>query len=100
MDEETVGLFTEESGIDLKYTELFDNYESFAKYQADLAEKRNIGPDIITPSSWLAARLIGLGWLAGAAPRRHPQRRRTSCPTSRTRTSTRTASTPCRTSRA
>jgi spermidine/putrescine transport system substrate-binding protein len=64
MDEETIGLFTEESGIDLKYTELFDNYESFAKYQADLAAKRNIGPDIITPSSWLAARLIGLGWLA------------------------------------
>ena len=64
MDEETVGLFKEESGIDLEYTEQFDNYESFAKYQADLAEKRNIGPDIITPSSWLAARLIGLGWLA------------------------------------
>ncbi len=64
MDEETVGLFQEESGIDLEYTELFDNYESFAKYQADLAAKRNIGPDIITPSSWLAARLIGLGWLA------------------------------------
>ena len=64
MDEETVSLFKEETGIDLEYTELFDNYESFAKYQADLAAKRNIGPDIITPSSWLAARLIGLGWLA------------------------------------
>ena len=64
MDEETVGLFKEETGIDLNYTEQFDNYESFAKYQADLAEKRNIGPDIITPSSWLAARLINLGWLA------------------------------------
>ena len=64
MDEETVGLFKEETGIDLQYTEQFDNYESFAKYQADLAEKRNIGPDIITPSNWLAARLIGLGWVA------------------------------------
>jgi spermidine/putrescine transport system substrate-binding protein len=64
MDEETVDLFREESGIDLQYTELFDNYESFAKYQADLAAKRNIGPDIITPSNWLAARLIGLGWVA------------------------------------
>src|SRR5688572_22539619 len=42
MDEETVGLFKEETGIDLEYTEQFDNYESFAKYQADLAEKRNI----------------------------------------------------------
>ena len=64
MDGETVGLFKDETGIDLNYTEQFDNYESFAKYQADLAEKRNIGPDIITPSSWLAARLISLGWLA------------------------------------
>jgi spermidine/putrescine transport system substrate-binding protein len=64
MDEETIGLFKDETGIDLKYTELFDNYESFAKYQADLAAKRNIGPDIITPSNWLAARLIGLGWVA------------------------------------
>jgi len=64
MDSETVGLFKEETGIDLKYTENFDNYESFAKYQADLAAKRNIGPDIISPSSWLAARLISLDWLA------------------------------------
>jgi spermidine/putrescine transport system substrate-binding protein len=64
IDEETVGLFKEETGIDLQYTEQFDNYESFAKYQADLAEKRNIGPDIITPSNWLAARLISLGWVA------------------------------------
>ena len=64
MDEETVGLFKEETGIDLKYTESYDNYESFAKYQADLATKRNIGPDIITPSNWLAARLIGLAGCA------------------------------------
>jgi spermidine/putrescine transport system substrate-binding protein len=63
MDGETLDLFREASGIDLKYTELFDNYESFAKYQADLAAGRSIGPDIITPTSWLAARLIGLGWL-------------------------------------
>ena len=51
IDEETVGLFTEESGIDFKYTEVFnDNNEYFAKFQADLAEGRNIGPDIITPT--------------------------------------------------
>lgn len=63
MDEETLDLFRESSGIDIKYTELFDNYESFAKYQADLAAGNNIGPDIITPSNWLAARLIDLGWV-------------------------------------
>jgi spermidine/putrescine transport system substrate-binding protein len=63
MDEETLDLFRESSGIEIKYTELFDNYESFAKYQADLAAGNNIGPDILTPSSWLAARLIDLGWV-------------------------------------
>ncbi len=64
IDEETVALFTQESGIDFRYTEgLNDNNEYFAKVQADLAEKRSIGPDIIAPTYWLAARLIDLGWV-------------------------------------
>jgi spermidine/putrescine transport system substrate-binding protein len=64
IDEETVALFTEESGIDFRYTEDFnDNNEYFAKVQADLAEGRSIGPDIIAPTYWLAARLINLGWV-------------------------------------
>ena len=64
IDEETVDLFTEESGLDFRYTESFnDNNEYFAKVQGDLAEGRSIGPDIIAPSNWLAARLIGLGWV-------------------------------------
>ncbi len=100
MDEETVGLFKEETGIDLKYTEQFDNYESFAKYQADLAEKRNIGPDIITPSSWLAARLIGLGWLAELPLDGHPQRLEPRTRPAEPGLRPGRASTPCRTSRA
>lgn len=64
IDEETVELFKEASGIDLKYTEDFnDNNEYFAKVQADLAAGRSIGPDIIAPTYWLAARLITLGWV-------------------------------------
>ncbi len=64
MDEETLDLFRKESGLDFKYTEGFnDNNEYFAKVQADLAAKKSIGPDIITPTFWLAARLIDLGWV-------------------------------------
>lgn len=64
IDEETVDLFTEASGISLKYTEDYnDNNEYFAKVQADLAAGRSIGPDIIAPTYWLAARLITLGWV-------------------------------------
>lgn len=64
IDEETVDLFTEESGLDFKYTEDFnDNNEYFAKVQSDLAAGRSIGPDIIAPTYWLAARLINLGWV-------------------------------------
>ncbi|MEO7572255.1 MAG: spermidine/putrescine ABC transporter substrate-binding protein [Acidimicrobiales bacterium] len=64
IDEETVALFTESSGIDFNYTEAFnDNNEYFAKVQADLAADRSIGPDIIAPTNWLAGRLIDLGWV-------------------------------------
>jgi spermidine/putrescine transport system substrate-binding protein len=64
MDDETVDLFRRESGIDLRYNEdLNDNAEFFAKVQPDLSAGRNPGADIVTPSYWLAARLISLGWV-------------------------------------
>jgi spermidine/putrescine transport system substrate-binding protein len=64
IDEETVDLFTEASGLDFRYTEGFnDNNEYFAKVQADLAAGNSIGPDIIAPSNWMVARLINLGWV-------------------------------------
>lgn len=64
IDEETVDLFKEASGLDFKYTEDFiDNNEYFAKVQQDLDAKQSIGPDIIAPTYWLTARLIGLGYL-------------------------------------
>jgi spermidine/putrescine transport system substrate-binding protein len=63
IDEETVGLFTEATGIDLRYTEAFnDNNEYFAKVQPVLGRGDTIDPDILAPTYWMAARFILLGW--------------------------------------
>lgn len=64
IDEETVALFREESGIDFTYTEDFnDNNEYFAKIQGDLSAGRPIAADIIAPTYWLIPRLIQLEFL-------------------------------------
>jgi len=64
IDEESVRLFREETGIDLDYIEdINDNGELFAKIQPDLSAGRNPGADIITPTYWMAGRLIGLGFV-------------------------------------
>jgi spermidine/putrescine transport system substrate-binding protein len=63
IDEETVALFKSASGIDLKYTEAYnDNNEYFAKVQPSLAAGKKIDPDIVAPTFWMAARWIQLGW--------------------------------------
>ena len=64
IDEETVDLFKEASGLDFRYTEdINDNATWFSENQQLLADKKSIGPDIVAPSYWMAARLIGLGWV-------------------------------------
>ena len=64
IDEETVDLFTADSGLDFQYTEAFnDNASWFAKNQQLLADKKPIGPDIVAPTYWMVARLIGLEWV-------------------------------------
>ena len=64
IDDETVALFREASGIDFTYTENFnDNNEYFARVQSDLSAGRDIGADIIAPTYWLTARLITLGFV-------------------------------------
>jgi spermidine/putrescine transport system substrate-binding protein len=64
IDEETVDLFREESGLDFTYTEnISDNNEYFARIQADLVEGRDIGADIFAPTGWLAGRVISQGWV-------------------------------------
>jgi spermidine/putrescine transport system substrate-binding protein len=48
----------------MRYTEAYnDNNEYFAKIQPLLGRGEPIEPDIIAPTSWLANRLITLGWL-------------------------------------
>ena len=60
----TVDRFIEATGIDMKYTEAYnDNNEYFAKIQPILGAGKTIDPDIIAPTSWMAGRLIGLGWM-------------------------------------
>jgi spermidine/putrescine transport system substrate-binding protein len=64
IDDETVGLFEEATGISMRYTDAYnDNNEYFAKIQPLLSEGRTIDPDIIAPTGWLAGRLIQLGWV-------------------------------------
>ena len=56
--------FVEDTGIKLKYSEGFnDNNEFFAKYQEQFADGDSIGFDIVIPTSWLAKRLIDLGYV-------------------------------------
>jgi spermidine/putrescine transport system substrate-binding protein len=60
----TVDRFSEATGIDMTYTEAFnDNVEYFAKIQPLLGRGDTIDPDLIAPTSWLAGRLITLGWV-------------------------------------
>ncbi len=60
----TVDRFKEATGIDMRYTEAYnDNNEYFAKIQPILGRGDTIDPDIIAPTSWMAGRLINLGWL-------------------------------------
>jgi spermidine/putrescine transport system substrate-binding protein len=55
--------FESDTGIDLKYSEtLNDNNEFFAKYQRQLSQGQYPGFDIAAPTSWMAKRLIDLGY--------------------------------------
>jgi spermidine/putrescine transport system substrate-binding protein len=63
-DTGTVDRFREATGIDMRYTEAYnDNNEYFAKIQPLLGRGEPIDPDIIAPTSWLVNRLITLDWL-------------------------------------
>ena len=56
--------FTKATGVALKYNEgINDNNEFFAKYQEELSQSKSIGFDIVMPTSWMAARLIDLGYV-------------------------------------
>ena len=56
--------FEKQTGIKLKYSEaLDDNNTFFAKYQEQFASGDPIGFDIVVPTTWMAARLIKLGYV-------------------------------------
>ena len=59
----TLVAFTESTGIAAEYFEDYnDNDEFFGKVQAQLKLKQDIGYDIVSPTDWMAARWIRLGY--------------------------------------
>jgi spermidine/putrescine transport system substrate-binding protein len=65
IDEETIGLFEEESGLSVTYTEdVNDNEEYFSRIREPLSRGDDIGADLFIVTDFMVNRLIGLGWLA------------------------------------
>lgn len=60
----TLADFEELTGIQVTYnTDINDNAEFFAKVRNQLAACEPIGRDIIVLTDWMAARMVGLGWM-------------------------------------
>jgi len=56
--------FQAETGIEVTYnTDINDNAEFFAKVRNQLAACEPTGRDIIVMTDWMAARMVGLGWI-------------------------------------
>jgi spermidine/putrescine transport system substrate-binding protein len=61
---ETLLMFEEEFGIPVEYLEeVNSNDEWFARFRAQLAAGEPIGRDLTSLTDWMAARMIGLGWV-------------------------------------
>jgi len=64
IDNKSKKQFASQTGVKLKYSEsLNDNNEFFAKYQRQFSEDQYPGFDIAIPTSWMAKRLIDLGYV-------------------------------------
>jgi spermidine/putrescine transport system substrate-binding protein len=60
----SVARFSADTGIQLRYLEdVNDTRQFFARIQPELAAGRPISQDLVVLTSWMAERLIGLGWL-------------------------------------
>jgi spermidine/putrescine transport system substrate-binding protein len=60
----SVARFRADTGIQLRYLEdINDTRQFFARIQPQLAAGRPLSQDLLVLTSWLAARLIGLGWV-------------------------------------
>jgi spermidine/putrescine transport system substrate-binding protein len=65
----TLQVFEQETGIDVSYTDdISDNSEFFAKVRNQMGSCAPIGRDIIIMTDWMAARMIGLGWIQPLDP--------------------------------
>ena len=59
-----VAAFQTATGLTVDYREDFnDNEQWFAKNKEALSRKQDIGADLVVPTQFMSARLIGLGWL-------------------------------------
>lgn len=60
----TLEQFQQQSGISVTYnTDINDNNDFFGKVKDQLGSCEPIGRDIIVLTDWMAARMIGLGWM-------------------------------------
>jgi spermidine/putrescine transport system substrate-binding protein len=60
----TLDQFKEETGVKVRYIEEVDgNEEWFGKYQAQLGQGDDIGRDLVALTSWMALRMIRLGYV-------------------------------------
>jgi spermidine/putrescine transport system substrate-binding protein len=60
----TVSVFQQQTGISVSYTDdINDNAEFYAKVKNQLAACQPIKRDMIVMTDWMAARMIGLGWI-------------------------------------
>ncbi|MBV9830163.1 MAG: spermidine/putrescine ABC transporter substrate-binding protein, partial [Marmoricola sp.] len=63
-EKNTLEDFQAASGISVSYTDdISDNAEFFAKVRNQLGSCQPIGRDMIIMTDWMAAKMIGLGWI-------------------------------------
>ena len=69
----TVSVFQDRTGIAVDYTDdVNDNAEFYAKVRNQLADCQPIGRDMMMLTDWMAARMIGLGWIQPLQKERVP----------------------------
>ena len=60
----TVSVFQDRTGIAVQYTDdINDNAEFFAKIKNQMGSCQPIDRDMIIMTDWMAARMVGLGWI-------------------------------------
>ncbi len=69
----TRDVFEARTGIRLRYTDdVNDNAEFFAKVRNQLGSCESVGRDMFMLTDWMAARMIGLGWIQPIDPAKVP----------------------------